>query len=280
MFKRCLSKKGFITLMMATSCLGATAFGETTVTTTQNVRPSLTDKLALSYFGIFNGPSLTSIDEHKVGSDGKPDGFQNFDSQITLGYRPSKNIVTGAAINFLAFPVHGEGFTLKDPFLKVSNSKFVDLGAFNVVVDLRAYLPVSTSSQKKNMLTGLRSTQITTYDVPGTRLTVAAYTFARYNFYSGTSAGDATDFSFDISPFFNYKLSQKVSATLWTDIVQLNHARGASWGSMQNDPMDVQPGVNFDITEKISLNPFINFLPQNLSLDSSSIGLVINAKAM
>ncbi|MBC7693575.1 MAG: hypothetical protein H7222_17550 [Methylotenera sp.] len=276
-------KVGSLAWVAVLAMSGVTAaHADTTTTSTAtapSVQPRLIDKLTLSYYGAYFGPSLSDMNANTPGNTPEDDGLQRIENTITAGYKVTPDVLVGAAFNFNEMPTRGTGLQLKDPYLKISNSKAYHNGNFNVYADLRSYAGVTDASKAKGLVAAFRPNQNITYDIG--RLTVGSYSFVKAFVYDSRGAGSNPIYSLVEAPYANYKLTETVSATMWIDLVQLTHKHGpAGFLSMTNDPVDVEPGINWDITPKISINPYINIFPEHASLRSSSIGLIVAAKAL
>jgi hypothetical protein len=49
-------------------------------------------------------------------------------------------------------------------------------------------------------------------------------------------------------------------------------------GGLQPRLANLQPGVRWDISRAVNINPFVNFLPGNMSIDTTTLGFVLNAR--
>ena len=239
------------------------------------------DHLALAYWGVYYGPSLSKMDQNTPTPTGDSGGAQYIDGYFTLGARPTKSTLVGVGLPLTFTPVMGQGAKIPDMFVKVQDSKLISSGGFNMNGFVRFYAPTTGTSQSNNMIVSPRLEQVSTYDFANSRVEIGAYTFIRPYFYAGNAGSpDATQLALDVSPFLNFTLTPTVQATLWTDIIQMTSPRSGSALALINQETDVEPGVNWDITPKLSINPYINIYPGNMSLSATSIGMVIAAKAL
>src|SRR5512140_1501176 len=99
-------------LMAANSALAASASADTSATTVADAAPKLIDRLVLSYYGAYSGPSITHWDRYTNDSDargyvGANQGgeIQNLSSVITLGYKIKPNLVLTGNYAFIINPI-------------------------------------------------------------------------------------------------------------------------------------------------------------------------------
>jgi hypothetical protein len=269
------------TLAVAGSLFAATAMADTSTTSVSTTAPRLIDKLILSYWAAYYGPSITSPSAKTNDSDnnGHLTDVQNLDSTLTMGYKVTDKLNLTANYRFIVHPmltddVSGvkDHYTTKDPWMSLVAPKLINRGPFNLWADIRAYVPVQTSG---SMNTALRSTQIATIDIPKTRLSLGTYSYVRAN--SIKEASTLPNMSFDFSPFASYQMTPALAATLWTDIVQIDYTVNQP---VINKPVDLSLGVGWDVTSKINLNPQITFFPGYATLEETTLGLIISAKVL
>lgn len=288
----------FGTLAVAGSLIATSAMADTSTTSVSSTAPSLLDKLVLSYWAAYSGPSITNPDSHTndsnsygaVGSNGvngPGSELQNLDSTITFGYKITDKLVLAANYRFVLRPsvlIDPDGthyfYRNKDPWINLIAPKLVHTNGLNVWADIRVYVPAVTSN---NEMGALRLTQITTYDVPKTRLSLGLYTYERANLLTDAgAAGNMENLDFDVSPFASYQLTSKLAATFWSDVVQATYANtGSAAGVPQgwdNQSVDMSVGIGWDITPKINLNPQFTFYPGYATLSNTTIGAIISAK--
>lgn len=249
-------------------------------TSTKDAAPSLKDRLALNYWGIYFGPSVGSASDYNPSYDGTAGDVQNLDGVITAGYRPTKQRLIGIGIPQIYTPFREEkGLIISNVFVRLSDSEVIRRGKFKVGLGSRVYLPTKSDSRNAGFVTGVRFEQNVTYDVPGVPLTLGLFTYERPYFYN-SKASKGNPLTLYGAPYANYLLTQRLAATLWIDLVQLKQAKGQSVSDMRNFPVGVQPGISWDVNDKLSLNPYLNMYPGNLTADSSSLGLIVSAKVL
>ena len=242
--------------------------------------PSLKERLSLNYWGAYYGPSLGGASDYTPAYDGSPGDVQYLDGVITAGYRPTKTTLIGIGIPQIYTPFReNKGIDTGNLFARLSDSDFIHRGRFKVGLGGRIYAPTNSDSRKAGFVTGVRFEQNMTYDVRGAPLTLGLFAYERPYFYNG-SATKGNPLTLYAAPYANYQLSQRVAATLWIDLIQLKQAKGQSLADMNNAPVDIQPGINWDVNDNLSLNPYLNLYPGNLTVDSSSVGLIVSAKVL
>lgn len=278
------------TLAVAGSLFASSAMADTSTTTTTTVAPRLVDKLILTYFGAYYGPSLTNPTARTNGTAGLVDGgsrSQFLDSTVTGGVRltPTLNLVGNYRFRYRPVLIEGTKETTyenRDPWISLIAPKLLNFRGVNVWADLRFIFPLTTSDL---IMGAARLTQITSYDVPKTRLSVGLFTFQRANFLTDAgAAGQFENFDFNVSPFASYQLTSTLSATLWTDVVQATYSTvGADEGVPEgwaNDYADICVGIGWDITPRINFNPMFIMYPANPTIDNTTISAQLSARIL
>ena len=239
---------------------------------------NIADSLMVKYWANYMGPSIGAPSGYTTDANGVTDKkAQNADNLFNVAYRYSPALAVGMGMPFNLFPIVNSGAQIKPLYLGVIEGVLIKTPHLLIATDVRFYTPIGDVAQNQNVLTGFRTSQITLYTVPDTRITLGCYDYVRTWAYGPNGHGFRTDFEFYVSPFANYSMTSSLSATLWSDILQVSHQFGKRWG-LQNLPIDFEPGIKWDITRFINVNPFINIIPSSLTVDSMAAGMVVNAK--
>lgn len=205
-----------------------------------------------------------------MGDDAKSQSLENW---LGAYYRLNPDLKVGVLTQFAIQPWDAKtAFEMRDPALRLKHSNLWSKAGFQLKSDLRLYVPATSSSQAKGMIAGLRTSPALNYDIPGTRISLGLDTMLRLNAFNSTGTGRASALQARVSAYANYNFRDNLSAGIWSDLTQPEiSARdgSASNGSLAN----LQPNVNWDITPAISLNPYLNFFPGNLSIDSTYVGM-------
>ena len=276
---------GFFALLGMLALISVSAHAEDapavlTATDSSASSPGVLDKIVVKYWGLYSGPSITTPSGYTTDSSGnrnkKP---QNLDDLLTAGYQVNPGLRLGVGLPFNLYPAANAGAMTKSVYVGVIDAKLIQAGAFSMHTDFRVYTPIGDMASTQNVRSGFRASQISLYPVSGTPLTLGCYNYTRTWIYGPNGTGYRNDFEFYVSPFANYQLTRTLSATVWSDVVQESHQFGTPW-ALNNLPMDVQPGVKWDITSRINVNPFLNFIPANLTMNSTAVGMVLNAQLL
>ncbi len=275
--------------------VGATTFAETTpatsTTTAQNVAPRLVDKISMSYLGVFYGPAINHLSSYQPLSEGGDDldSPQMLESLLNTGYKLNDKVTAGVGVAFWYRPIMGDefrtshqtegAFVMKDPFLKVSHSKVLSRGNLNIAGDLRAYVPATEPSRKANLITGLRSTQATNYQIPDSRWSFGADSMIRANIFGSNASATAKDLVLYFGPHVDFQINPKLSTTLLYEVNGF-HKKGESLLSINNGGTDIASGLNWDVSPRVSISPFLNMYPTSLRLSSTSLNVVLTAKLL
>jgi len=258
---------------------GLSAVSQAGIPTGVPARKTFKDKLGISYYGVYSGPSLGFQNDYNPTYDGKEGDVQNLDSLITASYKITSKFQAGVAFPVLYIPYGDSETILNNVFVRVSRSELIKSARFKMSLASRFYLPTNQDSRDAGFKTGIRVEQNSTYDLKRLPITLGLYTYERQYYYD-SKAPSRSILTLYAAPYVNYQFTSKVGATLWVDLIQLKQPQGKSVSKMENAPVGVQPGVNWDVNDKVSLNPYINLYPGYLSADSSSLGLIISAKVL
>lgn len=259
----------------------AAAAAATTQTTAEEV--GIAKRISLSAIAQFNGPSLGDFDHTVRDESGNYSGTINVDTSLYAGYKFNDRISGTVAVPFMVTPIDGWKFTMEDISLRASMRKLLSAGNLGMSADLRAYLPTSTSSQNKNMITGIRSTQNTTYDIGTTNLTLGLVTFERINFFAGDrllgKTGNPTQTMYEIyfGPNVNYQITPTLGANLLLE-ADVSWKKGNQFDQTAL-ATDLEPGLSWDITPNLNFNPYVNIFPfDNAGWNNTTVNFYLTAK--
>ena len=249
----------------------------------------LGEKVAVNYFGIYRGASLTNFGsslQPQVDGTDDPTNPQSLESSLHALYKVNKTWNAGILAHFYYYPIGnpvgtGQDLKMLDPSLLVTAPSIFTSGGLKLGFRFMAQLPISSSDdlQSRNVALGLTPMFILNYDVPHTRLTVGMVGYFKQYITTSSSPADVRTYKAYVAPNLSYQVSKTFAATLWVDWIQAVRSRGTPFfGGAENYYMDIEPGFNWDITNNISINPILNLYPANLSWASTSIQATIVAR--
>jgi hypothetical protein len=256
---------------------------------TKSTYDRIAEKVALTYFGIYRGASVSDPGSSlQPGVNGAPDPTSplSIESYVTTGYKFDKDWMAGVTTHFFYFPVGspvgtGQNIQMRDPSLVVSRANLVDSGGLKIKGLFYAALPLTSADflLPRSYLTSFSPTIIATYDVPKTKLSLGVYSYLTAYIPSASTPDGTRAYKLYAAPFASYPMVKNVQATLWVDLVQVTRNGGTGFISgMNNDLMDLEPGINWDVNRYLSVNPILNIYPSNLTLASTSIQAVLIGK--
>ncbi len=248
----------------------------------------LNDNLALNYYGIYRGSSLTNVGgalqplpTGELDST-SPQSFENF---LTVGYKINKDLMVGVLGHFNYFPAslntEISGIQMLDPRFVVQQNNIINNGGFNLRFRCFFQVPMSRydSLIANQVAMSVTPTINANYEVPNTRLTVGIYSYLR-GFIPNAGAPNPPTYTVIVAPNLNYQISRTVAATVWVDLVQATRRSGTGFFSgLENLPVDIEPGISWDVTSFLTINPVLNIYPGNPTLASTSLQAFIMAKA-
>jgi hypothetical protein len=249
-----------------------------------------TEHTTLSYYGIYRGGSLANLGSpFQPNIDGTLDSSspQVLDSSLTGGYKIPGGFLAGAIARFYLFPTldprgTNQKIQLMDPILFLAKPGLVNTSHFKLDGRITLQLPLSQDDALiHNHLAGaLSATFNSRYEDLSGKLTLGIYGYVRGFIPTPDMMANAPTDSLAAAPYVNYKITEALTATLWVDLVQATRTRGTGFLSgLINGPIDIEPGINWDINKTFSINPILNLYPDHLTLASSSIQILMMAKA-
>jgi len=247
--------------------------------TSQVVQENVADEPSIpwnvNYFSIFYGPSIHNPSSYQPTPDGALDPSRPLllKNYLTLGYDLSPDYTVAATGYWLYQPVMKQELDLMDPFVRISANQLIHGEGFNHYADFRVHIPVSATSRATDLLASFQTWNVTTYEIPSTRLTLGAYTSVWFNYFGKQGAGDMLELYF--APNLNYQMSRTVAATLVYEM-GASHPFGDTTTHVYNDGTDLQPGVSWDITPRLNFNPYLTLYTGNkVTLDSTAMGMML-----
>lgn len=286
--KHCL----FLLFLLLSSVSYADSTTTSSTDASSDVMSVLKEKMALTYFGIYRGASLSSPGNSlQPNTDGTldPTSPQSLETYLTTGYKINKDVVIGLSNHFYASPLgmpatNGTVVEMLDPSIVISKAKWINTNGFTVKGLLFVELPVTYNDylRKHQMLATVSPTLNMNYDLPGSSLSIGLYTYIKAYVPSGDTNdinGPYKSYKIYGAPNANYQLSKTLSATMWIDLVQVTRSTGTGFISgMDNFTADVEPGINWEFIPGFNFNPMLNIYPATPTMAATSIQAVITGK--
>ncbi len=241
-------------------------------------KPDILDKVSVKYWGNYDGPPLNNPSATTTTSvTGQPKQVaQNADDLLTVGFKIAPGIQPGIGVPFNFVPFQKAVIQIKPLYFGLIDLKLFEVGNLSMHTDVRIYTPLGDVASSQDVQTGFRASQITLYQIPGSKWTIGSYSYFRYWKYGPNGTGFRNDYEVYFSFLAWYPLSREFDVTVWSDLLQLGHQFGKP-GGLQNLPIDFQPGIRWNVGRAFNINPYFNFIPGNLRWDTFNIGLVVNA---
>ena len=231
----------------------------TSTASAEQLSHSLADKMVVTYFGIYNGPSAGNPGAYIPNQDGTLSSTkQYFDNTFYAGYKLSKTISIGPAVEFFWQPVAGQSLNLQDPYIKLANTKVYSKGNYTFAASVRAFIPVTVQGE----IAGFRADQIQSYVTAGERLTLGTFSFILGRDYNSSFAPGALNGEIYFAPFAQYRLINKLSATMWTELLQFQHFENTkSLSDSTMHPSISSSGLRTNFCQNFSLMPLSGVFP-------------------
>ncbi len=273
---------GVILLASAVMSLSASAETNTSTSSAQSIASDILSKTTSTTVIILGGPSV----DNPASLRAPDDSVMTLDTVLSAGYKITPEITAGVFGEVVLQPFLQRDYTFSDPAVKLSHSKLISSGTFNLATDLRVYPGLLGSTRNKDQYFAWRTTQNMNYEIPGTRLTVGSVSYIRQYVMGpqgaavGSSGKPSTDFLGYWGPNVNYQLTPKVALTALYELYPV-HKLGGGFGLAsisQGYPMDFEPGVSIDVTDTFNVSPFLNIYPTDAKLANTTVNVTVVAK--
>ncbi len=268
----------FIRLLGIFLILAALAQAADAPVSTLETSVSPLDRVRVKLWSNYSGPQIANPSKYTTDSFGKTTSkTQTGDSHLTAAYQLTPGLRPGIGIPFNFLPAADDKMQFKPLYFGLLDMRILEEGNFSFHADLRIYTPFGDIAEAQDVRSGIRTTQTILYRVPNSNWTFGSVTYFRVWMYGPKGTGYRNDVEIYFSPFADYRLTKTFYATLWTDVLQLGLQHGGK-GGFSNLPVDLQPGVRWEVTPSLSLNPYLNFIPARVRLDTVNVGMVVNAR--
>jgi len=245
----------------------------------ENFFTSFKNKLNVTYFGQFSGPSIgdpnNTVPTQDLSSGGDNVSLYN---SIGIGYKFSPTFKAGINPRFLWEMLRGTGQDLSflnvRVFAKLSN--IITTDQFNVSSTVNSELPTSLAASRSNLLTA-PALYFTGSFTPRNfkELEIGTTVMLRTYFYSDDSTGKR-NFQGYAGPAITYKFNSKLHATALYELIG-NHISGRDLNDWDSGGSWIQPGIIWNVSDNWSFNPYIQIYPAgHLNSDTTSLGLYIS----
>lgn len=233
----------------------------------------------VSDFTTYYGPNVDHPSNFAVNSKGEESkNPMFFDNEITAAYLIDRAgvIGVGPSIRFNYSPVLGKGFEWNDVGLKFIDYRAVATADLHVALNFYVIAPTAAWSKASGMHYALKTTPSIAYDIPGTRVTIGAWTELKD--YVGVNYG--TQFKAYYGPYAKWRLSRHFALNLLFE-EEYHHDKGMNGVKLKLARRDIEPGFIWTISNRVSVNPYVAFYIDNkLSADHASFGATMNARIL
>lgn len=231
-------------------------------------------RFSLSYFSILYGPPVANLSSLQPNPDGQLDESKPVYLKNYLGaaYALTNEVSVSLAGHWVWKPFRGQYLGFRDPYFRICHNSILNFGGFNLYGDARIHFAMSDYSREMDLLTGLQTFQIATFQVPNSSLTVGTYTSIRWNIFGDQGAG--SDLELYFGPNASYQLNSRLALTLLYEM-GASHTVNDEFGLI-NDGTDLQPGLSWQVIDGLFFNPYINIYPgDRIALDAMAYGMTL-----
>jgi hypothetical protein len=240
------------------------------------------NNVSANYLNLFFGPSITtplaSTQPNTDTNEAEGGGSLLMKNYLSASYKLTSDMSLGPVVGWRVAPTYVAQNSIIDPIIKLGHSKLVNVGNFNLAADLRVAAPMSQTSRDASMWTYVMSKQISSYDIPNSRVSLSLTTYEKANFYS--YIGQQTILEVYAGPQIDFKLLPNLS------LFVLYEAAGKVTGgerltAISTDFNDLEPGLSWDITPKMNFSPFLDLkTQQGIRLSTTQLGAVFSWKLL
>lgn len=281
---KALTKKtlgGLAVLSLVAS--SAIAADNTSSASASRVAPSLLDKFTVNYTNVFYGPSIAAPLENEQPGVKTARGGGALDSKnyLSVGYKITDTVRIAPVLYFRMHPTAPHEFRLRDPYLRLSNSKFFTSKNVNLSADIRYGAPLSDDSRLNTKQIGyLLSKQVLDITIPKSRVSFTVVTSAMLQLQPRT-VGKVTGTpnlltELYVGPMVNYQILPNLQATLLYEAIAHSDRVGGFF-EQRSAGTDLEPGLSWDITPKLNFSPFLDIKTGGrIAADTTSIGAVVS----
>lgn len=257
----------------------ASAVSGTSEASSRSALDLIRDKTAISYYGLYYGPSASDPGASKQGNAwGTPKANQFFLNYLSLSYKATKSLLPGITVLSTYTPVRGQDMTLLDPYLRLTDTKLINSGNWTLYSELRHFLPVTKASHDAHKMSTLGTFQWLTYNVPHSRFSVGFWAKYYWTIYgSGAAPSSSNDYQAFFRPQVFYSITPKLAGSLYYEVTS-NHFMGNSATNWKKGYSNVQMGAMWTVMQGLTLNPYLLFNTGNRTTsDVTSLGAQIFA---
>lgn len=237
--------------------------------------PSFWSRVGLSVGAETYGPSLTEWDARRPdinkGTADNPKDLVRTKLKFTPSYKTGESTATVLGIESEVAATRG--LYLRDPYLAFRDSKLVAENVVRTDAQVRAYLPMSTSSQTARQIGAVRLVQDTKWDLPASRVQLEFYSYYHRSIFSADADPKASAGELWVEPGVNFR----AAATLWLQLHLKSSSKqvaGDSLLAFKTDPALLTIGVSWDVVPGVNVSPYLDASPkQNLSPDFTTLGM-------
>jgi hypothetical protein len=270
---------------IVTSSASANSVGESNVDAGALGGSAAASKWSLRFDSIYFGASVTDIS-----SDGGDADRVFIRNMPQLGYFITPDLLVGAVTRIDLFPTHQVDYAFEDSYIRLQAPKLISRGAFNMLGDLRVYLPTAAYQQNNGEVFGIQTRVVPSWVIPNSRFTLAMVLYHQWTSHSSkvdtvdAYAKNAWDSEIYAGPNISYQMTPTLALTALYELdgVQLANTPFGSYISDTrsfNGYTDFEPGLSWDVSPNVNISPFLNMYPgSDFSLDTTSINVWFSFK--
>ena len=233
------------------------------------------EKSSMSFFSVYSGPGVNNIGVNTVDSNGVVDESSYTNNWIQLSYRYNLSDTTRLVFNPRFSVAHSskaeDQYELLNPVIGFTTTWWKSgdwsfTGGLNTI-----FLPVQDGTFEDKLLANPGGFNSLNYSRPS--WSAGLWVWGRAYIYDGSIGASKSDYQFILSPYYEYKISDKSRIRAFVD--QYFKQQVGKAFTHVNNTEGLTAGVGFDtmITSSVGVYPFLKVDAENeWSWNTTSVG--------
>jgi hypothetical protein len=220
--------------------------------------------------------------------------FADFNGQINAKYNITQldSILVGGGLRWIT-PLQGsqkpEGYggQMVDVFNpQINYQRIYKVGSVQSYVQVGPTLYTETNLVNEGYIANFGAYNVNAYDIGTSRFTIGMESQIAGNAFKparqfGKMSVDAvkddeSDYNFFMYPYVEYKLSDKLNLRAVTFLVSFEHTRLHTMDTWRKDKVTQSFGLGISVTRDIFLYPNVQFVPDEVRMADTNVGLAAN----
>jgi hypothetical protein len=271
--------KTILTMMLVLSCIPAWAQVNVLSNKSNSKLSTMWDKFkeksSMSFFSVYTGPGVQELGVNRINNEGEVEEDSYTRNWIQVSYRYQLTDTTRLVINPRFEVYHSsdaeEQYRLRSPVIGFTTTWWKSgdwsfTGGLNTI-----FLPTEKSTFEDKLLANPGGFNSLTYS--GKNFNAGMWVWGRAYIHDSSVQAEKMDYELILSPFYEYKLTEKTILRGFVDTYYQQQAGRAFGHVNKTEDLTVGIGIDTPITKGIGIYPYLLVDATNrFSLDTTSIG--------